>query len=121
MTKEFFINEGADGLFIPEFDPDYFLEPEPQIDKQILPEGIDERELRENIIRRKSSRNLNAQIEGEPVVTKIPLHKRHEQKSKTGSPLARWMGAVLKGTKSVDDPLEYTKEELDQILDNETE
>ena len=94
-----FFGDG-DGPFIPEYDPDWFLEDDYE---QEEPE-LKERNIRENILGR----------------DKVPLKDRNLKEEK-GKPFERWYLNVLKGQRKVTDPLDFTEEEQEEMLKAELE
>lgn len=100
---DIFFGDG-EGPFIPEFDPDWFLEDEANTENQ----SEDPTDKTPEYKVQKAN----------PVESKVPLSSRHGEGRK-GKPFERWWLDVLAGRKKITDPLEYTEEEIDAILEVE--
>lgn len=100
---DIFFGDG-EGPFIPEFDPDWFLEDEAEV-KDLSEDSADE--APEYKVKKSS-----------PDEKKVPLSSRHGERRK-GKPFERWWLDVLAGNKKITDPLEYDEEEIDAMLEIE--
>lgn len=102
---DIFFGDGG-GPYIPEFDPEWMFE---MNDDPLQEEALDDA-LRDN------DETIH---EHEQEIQKIPLAERH--RNKKGSAFMRWAIDVAQGRKKCTDPLEYTDEELDAMLQAEVQ
>lgn len=106
---DLFFGDG-EGPYIPEFDPEWFLEndsPQRELQEQVDKE-LDEQEVKGTAHEKRAEE-----------VTKVPLSARHGGVETRGKPFERWLEKVLRGEKKITDPLEFTDEEFDRIKNSE--
>ena len=109
---DIFFGDGG-GPYVPSFDPEWMFGDSDFVDDS-YPEDRDvdmiEREALDDALRDNDSELDRIQ--------KVPLSSRHTDKKK-GSPFMRWACKVATGQKKCTDPLEYTDEERDAMLQAE--